>query len=217
MNARTDRKERTRGRIVDTAARLFRTEGYGALGVDRIAAEAGVTSGAFYGHFRSKAAAFQAVVRAGLERLHGAIRRFQDRDAAGWPEALAAWYVGEAHRGNVAGGCLLPSLSPEVVRADEETRAAFGAGLSEAARTLAERPPFDGSDAARERALALLALLAGAAVLGRAVADPAQAERIAAAAREAAALLARGERPGSEDAPAPTPAPGRDGTEPERA
>lgn len=205
MSARADQKERTRGRIVDTAARLFRTEGYGGLGVDRIAAEAGVTSGAFYGHFRSKAAAFQAVVRVGFDRLHGAIRRFQDREAASWPEALAAWYVGEAHRSNVAGGCLLPSLSPEVVRGDEETRAAFGAGLNEAARMLAERPPFDGSDTARERALALLALLAGAAVLGRAVADPAQAERIAAAAREASALLARGGRPEGEGVPPPAP------------
>ena len=50
-------KEGARTRILDAAGRGFRRLGFGGIGVDGLAKEAGVTSGAFYGHFPSKAEA----------------------------------------------------------------------------------------------------------------------------------------------------------------
>jgi AcrR family transcriptional regulator len=43
-----------RRRLLDTATRLFYTEGIRAVGVDRIIAEAGVAKATFYNHFPSK-------------------------------------------------------------------------------------------------------------------------------------------------------------------
>jgi AcrR family transcriptional regulator len=43
-----------RRRLLDTATRLFYTEGIRAVGIDRIIAEAGIAKATFYNHFPSK-------------------------------------------------------------------------------------------------------------------------------------------------------------------
>lgn len=48
------RKRRTRDQILRTATKLFYEEGVGAVGVDRVAAEAGVSKRTLYNHFPSK-------------------------------------------------------------------------------------------------------------------------------------------------------------------
>jgi TetR/AcrR family transcriptional repressor of nem operon len=61
-------------RIVRVAARLFREKGLDGVGIDEIMAEAGLTHGAFYGHFPSKTALIgeasaYALDESGLTRL----------------------------------------------------------------------------------------------------------------------------------------------------
>ena len=97
--------------------------------------------------------------------------------------------MGPEHRRDVRGGCGMPSLSPEVVRAGPETREEYGRLLAQSADAIAGAPPFRGADGARERAWAALALLAGGVTLSRAVADPALAEEIAEAVSKAVAGL----------------------------
>lgn len=50
----TPKAQATRERILEAASRLFYQYGYHATGLDRILAEAGVTKGNFYYHFKSK-------------------------------------------------------------------------------------------------------------------------------------------------------------------
>ena len=50
-----------RERLVEAAGRGFRTGGFGGAGVDALAKGAGLTSGAFYAHFDSKAEAFRSL------------------------------------------------------------------------------------------------------------------------------------------------------------
>ncbi|MGI4944284.1 MAG: TetR/AcrR family transcriptional regulator, partial [Janthinobacterium lividum] len=52
-------KAETRDRILSAAEIAFGIHGYDGVGVDGLAAQAGITSGAFYGHFRSKAEVFR--------------------------------------------------------------------------------------------------------------------------------------------------------------
>lgn len=52
----------TRAKLIDVGLRMFRSMSYDAVEVDVVAAEAGVTVGALYHHFRSKQA-FYGVLR----------------------------------------------------------------------------------------------------------------------------------------------------------
>jgi len=167
--------EETRKRVLDVAGRHFRSHGYGSTGVDGLVKAAGVTSGAFYGHFRSKADAFRAVVKAGLERLYEGVKNSRERRGSDWLAHFAAFYLGVKHRRDIAGGCALPILSSEVGRADPETRAVFEGELARIATLVSEGLPGPGG---KEKAWPVLALLAGGTMLSRGVEDAAMAAEI---------------------------------------
>jgi TetR/AcrR family transcriptional regulator, transcriptional repressor for nem operon len=173
-----EQAQAARRRVLDAAGRAFRVHGFGGVGVDGLAQAAGLTSGAFYAHFRSKAAAFRAVVAAGIERLRLGVEGFKSRYGDEWFDAFAAYYLGSAHRGDVAGGCAVPSLSAEVARADEGVRAEYETELKRVAEEVAAGL---GGGLPRQAAWPLIAQLAGGVLLARAVADKALAEEIAAA------------------------------------
>lgn len=190
MAPKPDRKEESRARILASAGRGFRSRGYGGLGVDGLAKEAGVTSGAFYAHFRSKAAAFREAVALGMRDLRLAIDRLRAEGGAGWRQRFIDLYLGERRTCDLAESCALQSLTGEVARADDEARAAYEAELRLVVDSAAAG--MQGATAAERRAeaMALLALLAGGVSVARAVRDPAFAEEIAAAVRQAAIRLA---------------------------
>ena len=52
-------KNRTRQRIIDSAARLFASKGFAGTSIDDIMRESGLMRGGFYAHFRSKAVLYR--------------------------------------------------------------------------------------------------------------------------------------------------------------
>lgn len=189
--SRSLQKQQTRNRILDAAGRGFRKGGFGGIGVDGLAKEAGLTSGAFYVHFGSKADAFREAVVEGLEQLRAGIRGLQDDRGAEWWPAFVRFYLGERRRCDLAESCALQSLSPEMARADAASRACYDGKLGEIVAAITDGPASPGKPAGEAEALVALSLLAGAVTLARAVADPALADRIADAA--AATLLRDGD------------------------
>ncbi|MCP3711137.1 TetR/AcrR family transcriptional regulator [Paraburkholderia sp. CNPSo 3274] len=125
MRYSAEHKIETRKRIVDAASRLFRRDGYGGSGIDGLTREAGVTNGAFYGHFKSKGEAFRTVVLAGLEQLRLAVADLKTSHGKRWLKTFIGLYLGPKRTCDIGESCALPSFSPEMVRADAETREAY--------------------------------------------------------------------------------------------
>jgi len=183
-------KEESRARIVDAAGRGFRSHGYGGIGVDGLAREAGVTHGGFYGHFSSKAEAFKAAVVSGLQGLRDGVEAVRAEQGKNWIGAFVAFYMGPKRTCTLADACTLPSLSAEIERSDPAIREAYQAELQRVMESIAAGLPA-GSDSERAaQAWVLLSLLAGGVTLARAVPDPAVAEQIATAVQRAATLFA---------------------------
>lgn len=179
--SRTEQKAMTRRRIVEAAGRGFRRNGYGGIGVDGLAREAGVTSGAFYVHFDSKGAAFHDAVDHGMADLKAGVQHFQrEHGQAWWPE-FVRFYLGAKRICDLAESCSLQSLSPEVARSDERARSAFEDGLREVAATILAGPKSPELPQNLDAACAALASLVGAVTLARAVSSGAMADQIAAA------------------------------------
>jgi AcrR family transcriptional regulator len=176
--------------ILASAGRGFRRHGFGGVGVDTLAQEAGVTSGALYAHFKSKAEAFRATVSAGLAGLRQRVASYQEQYGKSWRARFVEFYMGDRRTCDLGDSCALQSLTADVSRADDETRAHFEETFREildgVASGLEGRPR-----ARREEAIALLALLSGGVTLARAVSDSALSVEIGAAVRKAAAALAR--------------------------
>ena len=177
--SRTEQKAMTRQRIVEAAGRGFRRSGYGGIGVDGLAKEAGVTSGAFYVHFDSKGAAFRDAVDHGMADLKAGVQHFQrEHGQAWWPE-FVRFYLGAKRTCDLAESCSLQSLSPEVARSDAQARTAFESGLREVAATILAGPKSPALPRDLDAACAALASLVGAVTLARAVASDSMAEQIA--------------------------------------
>jgi len=177
--SRAEQKELTRNRIVAAAARGFRRNGFGGMGVDGLAKEAGVTSGAFYVHFDSKSAAFRAAVSQGMRELKEGVLHFQTTHAKAWWPEFIRFYLGFKRTCDLSDGCTLQSLSPEVARSDEASRLAFEAGFKEVVEAILAGPRSPAVPRDFDEACAALSALIGAVTLGRAVHSSAVSSRIA--------------------------------------
>jgi len=177
------KKEETRARILAGAGRAFRSHGYGGSGVDGLAQAAGVTSGAFYAHFSSKADAFRDAVVAGMRDLESGIRAVQDGAGRRWVRRFVDFYLTERRTCDLSESCALQSLTGEVARANDQTRDAYETELRGVIDAAAEGLDARSRAGRRGEAIALLALLAGGVSLARAVRDPALADEIAGAIR----------------------------------
>lgn len=173
-------------RLVEAAGRRFRVAGYGGAGVDALTKEAGLTSGAFYAHFESKAEAFRAALLDGLDFLAAGVARHREDYGDGWLDPFVDFYLGDRLHTDLSEACALPTLSSDAARADEETRRAYEGKLAAIAGAIADGL---GGAGAEVRAWRLLAMLSGAAGMARACASPQQRARIVDAVRVAAKAI----------------------------
>jgi len=179
--SRQAQKAQTRQRMVDAAARGFREGGYG-VGVDRLARQAGVTSGAFYVHFENKADAFLAAMEHGLDELLSGVHQHQAEHGPAWWAAFVRFYLGPKRACTLADSCSLQSLAPELARADDGARHAFECRLAAVVQAVVAGPRSAGAPRDAAAAYAALATLVGAVTLARAVQSSDVADQIAAAA-----------------------------------
>jgi AcrR family transcriptional regulator len=75
------RSEETQAKIMAAAIKLFSNLGYNKASVDDICAEAGISKGAFYHHFKSKQELFLALLDGWLQTIDNAIEASKDKTA----------------------------------------------------------------------------------------------------------------------------------------
>ncbi len=177
MRYKPDQKEQTRKRLIEAAEQCFKEGGYGGIGVDGLAKKAGVTSGAFYGQFKSKEEAFGAAISSGLDVVKTGIEHLQREHGDAWWGEFIKFYMGQKRECDLTESCALQSLSPEVARSSETIRAVFEDELMKIFDAANKGPANTGADTT----WATLAMLVGGVTLARAVADPKLANDIAAA------------------------------------
>jgi TetR/AcrR family transcriptional repressor of nem operon len=185
-----DKKQLTRTRIIDSAVRSFRANGYAGIGVDGIAKEAGVTSGAFYAHLGSKDGAFSAALSAGLDEVIVAIPNFQKQHGDTWLVAFVDYYLGQEHREDMACGCAMTTLSPEVARARADFQEIYEKKMLVIVGLIAEGLEGGSVEERESRAWSVLGVLIGGLTMARAVSSESEAENIASSIKIAAINVA---------------------------
>ena len=187
------KSEETRKRLIESAVKGFRRAGFGGVGVDSIAKEAGVTSGAFYAHLGSKDGAFRAALLSGLQDVLDALPRFRQESGEDWPKAFADYYLGAEHRNDPETGCAMAGLSPDVVRADADVQHEYAKTMERIAAEIAKGLSEDlGQSEKLDRAWAFLATLIGGLTVARAAGSDAMAAQQIADASKSAALATLG-------------------------
>lgn len=148
MNPLVSRKEETRRRIVDTAARLFLEKGVDRVGVDEIMRECGLTHGGFYGYFPSKDVLISEACTAALDETahqwESLARNLAD-DAV-WESFLATYLAGDMACANNP-ACPAAILGADVARRQDTIQASYVARLKALINTIAEEAGSDRSTA----------------------------------------------------------------------
>jgi TetR/AcrR family transcriptional repressor of nem operon len=167
---RTARRAETRARIIAAAAAAFRGHGYAATGVDAVMADAGLTHGGFYAHFRSKADLLSATLGAGdgPHVPNPLFAKVAHLTGVAFIEGAIVHYLSRWHRDHPEAGCPIPTLGAELPRLDAALGRAMGPPVQRLGALLeAAMPPP--ADSAAARARALLSLLVGGVITARAL------------------------------------------------
>jgi TetR/AcrR family transcriptional repressor of nem operon len=118
-----EHKAEVHQKIVKDASRRVRAEGLTGAAVAAVMRDTGLTHGGFYKHFGSKDELI-------LESLHEAFQEIgdtlvgaaeQSRPEAAW-KAIVKTYLSSEYCDHVERGCPLPTLAPELARADKAMR-----------------------------------------------------------------------------------------------
>jgi len=177
-------KQETRERVLAIAARALRAKGPERLGVSEVMAEAGLTHGGFYAHFKSK----DDLLAAAVEEAFKDGRALWARATKDHPgvEGLARYidlYVSEAHRDRIDTGCPIAALGGDFARSDSAAAVVFRASLERLLGAMAERLPGDDAEARATLAASLFAEMMGAVLVARALGDQPASSRTLEAAR----------------------------------
>jgi AcrR family transcriptional regulator len=171
-----DQKEATRQRIVEAAGRRFKQDGIDGAGVAAVMSDAGLTNGAFYGHFTSKEDLVANVLADQLRAQRQSLDS-QPSDRAGL-EAFIRAYLSPHHRDQSADGCPSAALLDEIARRPAATRQVFTDELLGEIDDIAARLDSTDIETARTDALTVFGLMIGTLQLARALTDRDLSDRL---------------------------------------
>ena len=170
MRVSRDQVAENRQRILEAAARLFRERGFEHVSVAEIMIAAGLTHGAFYGHFASKedliAQAFSAALAQGAA--------WDEKDLAGY----AGGYLSAGHRDSPGVGCPFAALATEGARGPAPLRSTMTQALRRRIASFAQTAPGETAEERRRAAVASWSAMVGAVILARVADDPALSDEI---------------------------------------
>jgi TetR/AcrR family transcriptional repressor of nem operon len=188
MRYPSDQKARAKEAILQAGAKALRTNGFNGIGVDGLAASAGVTSGAFYSNFSNKEALLEQVIETCLgepfiDSESGSLAERQHR--------LREWlamYISADHRADPASGCVMPTLSADVARSNPQIRAAYKRRMSALVRKMSNVLDVAGPDR-KKRAWSIVAMMVGAITISRAMPDGEESDQVLESALQTAIAL----------------------------
>jgi AcrR family transcriptional regulator len=165
-----EHRQATRQRIIETAGRRFKRDGFDGSGISTLMKDAGLTNGAFYVYFSSKDDLVATAVADQL-RVQNANIVAQAAPGRAGLEQIVRWYLSAWHRDSPDDGCPSAALLDEIGRCADPTKQAYTDGVLVVIDGIAARLAPENPLSARTKALSAYAMMAGTLQLSRALAD----------------------------------------------
>ncbi|MBW0002595.1 MAG: TetR/AcrR family transcriptional regulator [Hyphomicrobiales bacterium] len=184
-------RDMTRATIIRVARRLFNRFGFDGVSVGQIMAEAGLTHGGFYRHFRSKSDLYAEALQCfftdpGWDNNWEGIEI--DRDAADIGPQIVRAYLSRQHFESIENSCPMVALPSDVARNGESAKRAYET-VFRAMVDILQNGSRANQHPDRTAALAIAALCVGGMVIARASEDRGLADQVRDACTEVALRL----------------------------
>ncbi|MDN4604986.1 TetR/AcrR family transcriptional regulator [Paenibacillus sp. F6_3S_P_1C] len=175
-------KIKVRGKIVESAARAFRTNGIQDVSVPFIMKGAGLTHGGFYSHFDNKEQLVAEACEYAISDTIALLQKVADQEEQNSKiNTVIDYYLSPYHRDKTEMSCIFPALSGEISRSSEEVRQVFTHELERMVTFISNLAEMDVC-----KSRALFSTLVGSLVLARSVNDPELSDSFLAAGRQQA-------------------------------
>lgn len=184
MRYDAEHKQKTRSKVLEVAAKAIRQDGPDRIGVAGVMAEAGLTHGGFYAHFKSKDDLVTAAIEQMFEESRARLKHEMEGHAPA--QGLANYidfYLSKKHRDARASGCPMAALASDLPRLPEQTRALFADGARRLTDAMAERFTALGYSDPQTLARSTVSELVGALSLARVETDAKRSDAILADSR----------------------------------
>jgi TetR/AcrR family transcriptional repressor of nem operon len=169
MRYDAEHKQKTREKLLKTAASAIRRDGPHNLSLSGVMAASGLTNGGFYAHFKSRDDLLAAGVgQMFTESRSRAILEKEGRSPRDNLLAFIDFYLSVEHRDTRTSGCALAFLNSEAPRLPKRAIEQYAAGIALLTRQLAKNLTAIGRADPEDEASSLLAELVGALGLSRA-------------------------------------------------
>ena len=169
-----------KGKIIESARRLFNRHGFDNVSVQQIMSGAGLTHGGFYTYFRSKSSLYTKVLGCFFadpewrNQWEGVEVDLASSQAAA---QVVKAYLSRQHFEDVENSCPMVALPTDVMRNGDDTKRAFEEVFA-AMVGLLERSVADEKQHRHRKAQAVAALCVGGMVVARAIEDRVVADEL---------------------------------------
>lgn len=173
-------RTRTKGKIIQSARRLFNRHGFDNVSVQQIMSGAGLTHGGFYSYFRSKSELYIKVLGCFLtdpqwkNMWEGVEIDMAATDAAA---QVVRAYLSIQHFEDVENSCPMVALPTDVMRCSDDAKQAFENVFAAMVGVL-ERSVAEDNQGRRAKAQAVAALCVGGMVVARAMSNRVVADEL---------------------------------------
>jgi TetR/AcrR family transcriptional regulator, transcriptional repressor for nem operon len=173
-------RARTKGKIIESARRLFNRHGFDNVSVQQIMSGAGLTHGGFYSYFRSKSELYIKVLGCFLtdpewkNMWEGVEVDMAASDAAA---QVVRAYLSIQHFEDVENSCPMVALPTDVTRCSDDAKQAFENVFAAMVGVL-ERSVAEDNQRRRAKAQAVAALCVGGMVVARAMSNRVVADEL---------------------------------------
>ncbi len=181
-----EHKEATRRRILESAFRLFTIKGFDGVTVNGVMKDCGLTRGAFYAHFDSKAILYRESLKFAASATKLAELKPDGTSDKAWLRLLLDGYLSLEHvRGEHP--CPLAFLATDIVMHDEKTKATYAKVYGGMNRAILEYASSY-TDCDEDDILSVTAMLIGSVAIARTLSDENSATKLLQACRREAGL-----------------------------
>lgn len=172
MKVTKDQAAANKEAILTAASRLYREKGIDGIGIGELSRSVGLTHGGFYGQLPG-----------GKEQLAAeAVTRTFDTTLRNWQDAkslpdMVRRYLTHKHLDNWTEGCPIPALAVDVARTGGSVSQSFTHGVERMLEIVMPLVEGETQEEKRQQAQQVIASIAGAMMIARAVDKPELAEQ----------------------------------------